>query len=160
MEQTAARRASAQDRDASPDLVKLPGGGDVMGGDDSFAAARAAQQARLGLILHGLQCVLGACIQMFTEGVKRRTCIRDPDRWPMRVTSPDLDIHFTGRLSKHSCGVVRVAVKGDYRAKQQLARREDLAVRASAAQAKEEDRMAMFRNMVAKGPIAIPKRQG
>ncbi len=76
------------------------------------------------------------------------------------MTLPDLEARFTDRLSKHVCGVVRVALKGDYRAKQQLARREDLAVRASAAQAKEEDRMAMFRNMVAKGPIAIHKRQG
>lgn len=40
------RREAARDREASPDVVKLPGGGDVMGGDDSFAAARAAQQAR------------------------------------------------------------------------------------------------------------------
>jgi len=41
-----ARREAAHERDASPDVVKLPGGGDVMGGGDSFAAARAAQAAR------------------------------------------------------------------------------------------------------------------
>jgi hypothetical protein len=38
-----ARREAARERDASPDLVKLPGGGDIMGGDDSLAAAKARQ---------------------------------------------------------------------------------------------------------------------
>ncbi len=36
-----ARREAARERDASPDIVKLPGGGDVMGGDDSLEAAKA-----------------------------------------------------------------------------------------------------------------------
>ena len=36
-----ARREAAKERDASPDILKLPGGGDVMGGDDSLEAARA-----------------------------------------------------------------------------------------------------------------------
>jgi len=47
----------------------------------------------------------------------------------------------------------------DFRTKQQLAKREDLALRATAAQAAEEDKMAMFRSLVARGPIAIPRRQ-
>ncbi|KAK9819276.1 hypothetical protein WJX81_004655 [Elliptochloris bilobata] len=98
VDQKVARQEAARDREASPDLVKLPGGGDIMGGDDSYAAARAAQQAR-----------------------------------------------DTRRM--------------DNRTKQQLAKREDLAIRATAAQAAEEDKMAMFRKLVAQGPIAIPKRQ-
>lgn len=34
-------REEARGRDASPDRAFLPGGGDMMGGDDSFAAAKA-----------------------------------------------------------------------------------------------------------------------
>ena len=43
MDASKARREDAKARDASPDVVHLPGGGDPMGagGDDSFAAARA-----------------------------------------------------------------------------------------------------------------------
>jgi hypothetical protein len=36
-----ARREAAREREASPDLVKLPGGGDILGGDDSLEAAKA-----------------------------------------------------------------------------------------------------------------------
>ena len=41
MDQKVARREAARDREASPEMTKLPGGGDVMGGDDSLAAAKA-----------------------------------------------------------------------------------------------------------------------
>lgn len=41
LEQKAARREAAKEREQSPDISKLPGGGDIMGGDDSFAAAQA-----------------------------------------------------------------------------------------------------------------------
>jgi len=41
MDQKMARREAARERDASPEITKLPGGGDVMGGDDSLAAAKA-----------------------------------------------------------------------------------------------------------------------
>lgn len=41
LEKKAARREAAREREQSPDMSKLPGGGDIMGGDDSFAAARA-----------------------------------------------------------------------------------------------------------------------
>ena len=41
LEKKAARREAAKDREASPDVARLPGGGDPMGGDDSFAAAKA-----------------------------------------------------------------------------------------------------------------------
>ena len=41
IEKKAARREAAKERDASPDMNRLIGGGDVMGGDDSFAAAKA-----------------------------------------------------------------------------------------------------------------------
>lgn len=34
-------REDAKARDASPDNVRLPGGGDIYGGEDSFAAAKA-----------------------------------------------------------------------------------------------------------------------
>lgn len=42
-EKKMARREAAREREASPDIVKLPGGGDVMGmgGDDSLEAAKA-----------------------------------------------------------------------------------------------------------------------
>lgn len=41
MDQKMARREAAKDREASPAMTRLPGGGDIMGGDDSLAAARA-----------------------------------------------------------------------------------------------------------------------
>ena len=41
LEQKAARREAAKEREQSPEMSKLPGGGDIMGGDDSFAAAKA-----------------------------------------------------------------------------------------------------------------------
>lgn len=41
LEKKAARREAVKARDGSPDLASLPGGGDVMGGDDTFAAAKA-----------------------------------------------------------------------------------------------------------------------
>ena len=45
VEKKMARREAAREREASPDLVKLPGGGDIMGGGDSLAAAKARQGA-------------------------------------------------------------------------------------------------------------------
>lgn len=41
IENKIARREVAKAREASPELTHLPGGGDVMGGGDSFQAARA-----------------------------------------------------------------------------------------------------------------------
>ena len=41
IEQRMARREAAKERDQSPELLKLPGGGDIMGGDDSFSSAKA-----------------------------------------------------------------------------------------------------------------------
>jgi len=41
VEARVARRQDARAREESPEMVKLIGGGDVMGGDDSFAAAKA-----------------------------------------------------------------------------------------------------------------------
>lgn len=41
IEKRIARREEAKARDASPDIQRLPGGGDIFGGDDSFAAAKA-----------------------------------------------------------------------------------------------------------------------
>ncbi len=41
LEKKAASREAAKEREQSPDISKLPGGGDIMGGDDSFAAAKA-----------------------------------------------------------------------------------------------------------------------
>ena len=42
VEKRMARREAARERDSSPVLDRLPGGGgDIMGGEDSFAAARA-----------------------------------------------------------------------------------------------------------------------
>lgn len=46
LEKKAARREATKEREQSPDISKLPGGGDIMGGDDSFAAAK----ARSGLL--------------------------------------------------------------------------------------------------------------
>ncbi len=36
-----ARREAARAREDSPELMRVTGGGDVMGGGDSFAAAKA-----------------------------------------------------------------------------------------------------------------------
>lgn len=62
-----ARREAARDREGSPELLRLAGGGDVMGGggDDSFAAAK----ARWGLVgagvsmqWHAGRCKYGAAV--------------------------------------------------------------------------------------------------
>ena len=45
LEKKAARREAARAREDSPDLVRLPGGGDVFG-SDSFEAARAREAQR------------------------------------------------------------------------------------------------------------------
>ena len=45
IEERAARRQLGKERDQSPDLQKLPGGGDIMGGDDDDLAAAKARQA-------------------------------------------------------------------------------------------------------------------
>ena len=41
IEQRMARREAAKERDQSPEQLKLLGGGDIMGGDDSFSSAKA-----------------------------------------------------------------------------------------------------------------------
>lgn len=41
IDQKMARREAAKEREGSPEMTRLPGGGDVMGGDDSLAAAKA-----------------------------------------------------------------------------------------------------------------------
>lgn len=41
------RREEKRAREESPEITKLPGGGNVMGGDDSFAAARARCDPKL-----------------------------------------------------------------------------------------------------------------
>ncbi|DBB00478.1 hypothetical protein WJX82_000952 [Trebouxia sp. C0006] len=46
LEKKAARREAAKEREQSPDISKLPGGGDIMGGDDSFAAAKARESRK------------------------------------------------------------------------------------------------------------------
>ena len=57
-EARAGRREEKRAREESPEINKLPGGGSVMGGDDSFAAARArcglsglCQSRSLGLVV-------------------------------------------------------------------------------------------------------------
>ncbi len=47
LEKKAVRREQARTRGESPDLVAVTGGGNIMGGDDSFAAAKARQGFRL-----------------------------------------------------------------------------------------------------------------
>lgn len=46
LEKKAARREEAREREFSPEMNRLIGGGDVMGGDDSFEAARQREQRR------------------------------------------------------------------------------------------------------------------
>eukprot|EP00195_Chlamydomonas_chlamydogama_P006780 CAMPEP_0202905990 /NCGR_PEP_ID=MMETSP1392-20130828/36933_1 /ASSEMBLY_ACC=CAM_ASM_000868 /TAXON_ID=225041 /ORGANISM="Chlamydomonas chlamydogama, Strain SAG 11-48b" /LENGTH=353 /DNA_ID=CAMNT_0049594321 /DNA_START=32 /DNA_END=1093 /DNA_ORIENTATION=- len=46
VEKRVARREEAKARESSPDRAFLPGGGDMMGGDDSFAAAKAREARR------------------------------------------------------------------------------------------------------------------
>lgn len=41
IEKKMARREAAKAREDSPEVMRVTGGGDVMGGDDSFEAARA-----------------------------------------------------------------------------------------------------------------------
>ena len=59
MEAKAARRDDKRAREASPDVVRLPGGGDPMGGGDgdSFQAA----QARWVAVLNELQSTMSQC---------------------------------------------------------------------------------------------------
>lgn len=93
IEKKIARREEAKARDSSPDRGFLPGGGDMMGGDDSFAAAKA-----------------------------------------------------------------REARQHEWQRNKQLVKREELSAKLASAQAKEDEKMAMFRAMVQQGPITIPKR--
>jgi hypothetical protein len=44
-EAAAAAALQAKERDASPEMNRMYGGGDVMGGDDSFAAAKRRMEA-------------------------------------------------------------------------------------------------------------------
>lgn len=53
----------------------------------------------------------------------------------------------------------REAKRSDWRTKQQMAKREEVNHKLSAAQAAEDAKMAAFRALAAKGPISIPKRQ-
>mmetsp|Transcript_36864 Transcript_36864/g.94261 ORF Transcript_36864/g.94261 Transcript_36864/m.94261 type:complete len:312 (-) Transcript_36864:429-1364(-) len=46
LEKKAARREDARQRDTSPEMNRLIGGGDIMGGDDSFQAAKMREQRR------------------------------------------------------------------------------------------------------------------
>eukprot|EP00854_Cymbomonas_tetramitiformis_P001721 gene1721-2382_t len=48
LEKKAVQRQQAREREASPDIGGLYGGGDIMGGDDSFAAAKARMQHSQG----------------------------------------------------------------------------------------------------------------
>ena len=52
----------------------------------------------------------------------------------------------------------REAKRGEWRAKQQMAKQEEVHHRVAAAQAAEDAKMAAFRAMAAKGPITIAKR--
>ena len=159
-----ARREAARERDASPDLVKLPGGGDVMGGGDSFAAARAAQQARsarsaCNSAFRVVTCALTMLRAGARPGTRRRSCPAGMQALAcMRRMYSAATALVSPVLSGPEC-VRRDARRVDKRTQQQLAKRDDLAMRATAAQAAEEDKMAMFRKLVAQGPIAIPKRQ-
>lgn len=61
LEKKAARREAAKERDQSPEINKVPGGGDIMGGDDSFAAAKARYcVAQLGT--QGARNLIGASV--------------------------------------------------------------------------------------------------
>ena len=59
---------------------------------------------------------------------------------------------------KNSDGVCREAKRGEWRAKQQVAQREEVHHKVAAAQAAEDAKMAAFRALAAKGPISIAKR--
>ena len=52
----------------------------------------------------------------------------------------------------------REAKRGEWRAKQQIAQREEVNHKVAAAQAAEDAKMAAFRALAAKGPISIAKR--
>jgi len=95
VEKRIARREDARARDDSPELTRVTGGGDVMGGgaDDSFAAAKAREA-----------------------------------QWNSK------------------------------RNQRQAVQREGLAAKLAQAQAEEDAKMAQFRALISKGPIAIPKR--
>lgn len=53
----------------------------------------------------------------------------------------------------------REARKTEWRDKAQLAKREQLEQKISAQQQAENEKMAMFRSLVAQGPITIRKRE-
>lgn len=65
-------------------------------------------------------------------------------------------VSHVATLSPHD--VCREAQQAQRRAMQQAAKADSLAQKASAAAAKEDDRMAAFRALAAAGPITIPKR--
>ena len=49
-----ARREAARAREDSPEMLRVVGGGDIMGGDDSFQAAKARYAHRVLRLTMGL----------------------------------------------------------------------------------------------------------
>lgn len=67
VEKRIARREAARAREDSPEMLRVTGGGDVMGGDDSFAAAKArwgrcAQRVLAGAAVGGAHILPAACM--------------------------------------------------------------------------------------------------
>ncbi len=70
----------------------------------------------------------------------------------------DYNVHFqVDALIQVPC--CREAKQSEWRTKQQMAKREEVSHKLSAAQAAEDEKMAAFRAIVAQGPISIPRRQ-
>lgn len=145
-------------------MTRVTGGGDVMGGDDSFAAAKARWvTAVLGVSNVPVSCCL--CTGLHASGISW---------WRQQIQSRFLSLGISWSTcreclykqhrtvptsSSHSCMCCREAAYNAKRAQREAAKREGLAQKLSQAQAEEEAKMAQFRALLAKGPISIPKRQ-
>ncbi|GAB4815831.1 hypothetical protein N2152v2_002877 [Parachlorella kessleri] len=134
IEKKAARREAAKAREDSPELMRVTGGGDVMGGDDSFAAAR-ARDARLATELKAL-----------------RRPSNTPDVSDLHIDHQELCYHVA--MSDR-----REARRTDWRSRQAVARQEATQARLAQAQAQEDAKLDKFRALLAQGPLQIAKRQ-
>lgn len=94
---------------------------------------------------------------MIEKKAARREAARARDDSPDHV-SRSMDI--MGDDDSFAAARDREAGRASWKSKQQLARQDVASQRLAAAQAEENDKMAAFRALVAKGPITIRKRDG
>ena len=107
-------------------------------------------------------CGCPTCTPPFREAlIEKKVAAREAKR--AREESPDappsrMDVMGGGDDDSFAAARAREAKRTAWRDSKKLAAQEQLQHKLSAAQAEENDKMAMFRSLVAQGPITIRKR--